>query len=446
MKNVLQENGSATIVALLVATVLGGGIVAYMQSMKTIQSGVKTLSNVEESNLASDKLKTLANYLISTNMVICKQGPFMNESEGYKCKWSGKQLIDGSLANVPQSKLGLERESYDKDGFLTFNVNTSKLKSNAKAEAATPIKGTIAFKLYDAQSDKLNLSGKLGKIALSNLMSDNDRAFVLIKVEAMFKEGIGKDSKTKTLTEFFSTRRPTAVPKLDIDPINCVLSCEVSVSRNEHPGCLGDQNFNNAKETKVNAVLKNLGPGVLYGLKLEKEILVNKKVFENMVPPKLDPIEVMQGKDYLLPGESVEWTDTVPCFDRKDEVRRVVTYDQNGVVRGIDCFKKDNGQSIVCPDDSGEQRSVNAGTINYKVDVSPYKHSQYQTLEAEIRKKFSDDNIPFNWAVPDAYKSSSRSTMEPARTLTKLSVSGDINSKEVNEMSTEVQVIQVSPN
>jgi len=207
LKVLFNERGSGMIVALAVAAAVGGGLVVYMKSMSKINKTVQTLNSQNESLVAIDKLRTIGSYLISSNTVICKQGFFTGQTEGYRCKWTGKQLIDGSLTDISKAKFGFDEGTYSENGFLTFKVDSSKLISSdeMKAQGITNFKGNIGFKLYNTLEDKLGIADKLGRIPLNNLIADNDRNVVLIKVDVDYKDTSSKSPRDTAFTEYFST-------------------------------------------------------------------------------------------------------------------------------------------------------------------------------------------------------------------------------------------------
>ncbi len=434
LKVLFNERGSGMIVALAVAAAVGGGLVVYMKSMSKINKTVQTLNSQNESLVAIDKLRTIGSYLISSNTVICKQGFFTGQTEGYRCKWTGKQLIDGSLTDISKAKFGFDEGTYSENGFLTFKVDSSKLISSdeMKAQGITNFKGNIGFKLYNTLEDKLGIADKLGRIPLNNLIADNDRNVVLIKVDVDYKDTSSKSPRDTAFTEYFSTRRPIAIPKLIINQANCKRTCEVSVGRNDSPACRGDQNFRYSKEVAVNAKTENLGPGVLYELKVQKEIQLDRKLFPTTPAPAPTLVDAMPGRDYLLPGESIDWTDNMLCLDAKEVVP---VYRLRGICYSDVSFSK----QVPCNDDATNQHFVNAGTVAYKVDVSPYQTNQYHQVIAEIKKTSPDGQVPMNFKVPEKFKNKGLSRIEPARTVRRIVTTGEFPTK----MDTTTQIIQI---
>jgi len=204
------------------------------------------------------------------------------------------------------------------------------------------------------------------------------------------------------------------------------------VGRNDSPACRGDQNFRYSKEVAVNAKTENLGPGVLYELKVQKEIQLDRKLFPTTPAPAPTLVDAMPGRDYLLPGESIDWTDNMLCLDAKEVVP---VYRLRGICYSDVSFSK----QVPCNDDATNQHFVNAGTVAYKVDVSPYQTNQYHQVIAEIKKTSPDGQVPMNFKVPEKFKNKGLSRIEPARTVRRIVTTGEFPTK----MDTTTQIIQI---
>ena len=415
----LNQQGSAMVIGLVVAAALGAGITYYMSTMKKLSSSVKSFNSEKDSFLAVSKLRTFGSYLISTNAIVCKQTPFAAQTEGYRCMWTGKQLVDAQIKTISEEKLGLYEQTYSDNGFLTFSVDSTKF---ATAEELSDMgilsfKGKIGFKLYDAQSDQMGLASKLGRVPVRNLMADNDRSVVLIKIDIEYnKKNSAPGSKLNTVTEYFSTRRPIAIPEMTFDIAACKNSCESASTRNDNPACRGDQNFKFSPEARILARTKNLGPGVLYNLVLQKEVIIDKTLFPNAIDPAKAAVNAMPGKDYLLPGEDVEWPDVVECLNKKETVQ--VTRITSNATQQVTCYVDNEIVDCALYEDSANQHFSSGGKVLYKIDVSPYDLSKFDQVQASLPDGISMDYI-FSSALSN---SGNISVIEPARIATKISV------------------------
>lgn len=433
----LNQKGSAMVIGLVVAASLGAGITYYMSTMKKLSSSVKSFNSAKDSLLAVSKLRTFGSYLISTNAIVCKQTPFAAQTQGYRCMWTGKQLVDAQIKTISEEKLGLFEQTYEND-FLTFKVDSTTFATaeDLSAMGILSFKGKIGFKLYDAQTDQLNLASKLGRIPVHNLMVDNDRSVVLIKIDIEFnKTGIDPGSKLNTVSEYFSIRRPIAIPEMTFDIAACKKSCESASTRNDNPACRGDQNFKFSPEAKILARTKNLGPGVLYNLVLQKEVIIDKTLFPNAIDPVKSAVNAMPGKDYLLPGEDVEWPDAVECLNKKETVQ--VTRSTSRSTGVVTCYVA--GAVVDCAkyDDSGNQHFSSGGKVLYKIDVSPYDLNKYNQVISSLAQS-STEGISMDYTFSSAFANTGNiSVIEPARIATKISVvTGEVPVK--TDVSTQI--------
>ena len=424
----LDQQGSVMMVGLLVASVVGGGLVFYMKTQSKLSSSVKLLSSNNESSLAVGKLKTFGSYLVSTNAIVCKQAPFASQTEGFRCMWTGKQLVDAQIKTISEEKLGLSDQAYSDKGFLTFNVDSTKFLSQEDLNniGVLSFKGKIGFKLYDAYNDDLQLAPKLGRIPVTNLMADNDRTVVLIKIDIDYSKSTDPaNAQPSTVTDYFSIRRPIAIPEMTFDIASCKKSCESATSRNDNPACRGDQNFKFSPEAKILARTKNLGPGVLYNLVLQKEVVIDKTLFPNEPARPHTAVNAMPGKDYLLPGEDVEWPDTVDCLSKTETIQ--VTRTTSNATGVVTCRVNNVVVDCAAYDDAQNQHFSSGGVILYKMDVSPYALDKYDAVTTSLAQS-SPYGILLNYKFSDAFANSQNiSKIEPSRTATKISIlSGQI--------------------
>jgi hypothetical protein len=438
-----NQRGSAFIFALIVAAAVGVGITFYMSTQDNMQKSIRVLNSQKDSLIGIDKMRTIANYLISSNMVICKQGAFTGSTDTYRCRWTGLQLINGTLQTILPQKLGLDEGSFDEQGFLVFNVDSSIINdSDSNGAQAIKFKGKIGLKLYDAFTDSLQLSESLGKIPLKVLKSDNDRAFVLIKVivEVQNSSVGSAENKNKEIIEYFSTRRPIAIPKVTVNVATCKRSCEVSVGKNDNPACRGDQNYTYTPSVPVSATTVNLGPGVLYEMQVQKDIKLDQTLFPGVFPAP-SVVNAMPGKDYLMPMEKVTWTDTVTCYSRNETIKRQLMVSQ---ATGK-CWWSDEPQSswsvekCNAEESQENQHFVNSGTITYNIDVSPIKLDQVEQFIASFMSSNGSDKISMNYVIPANYKNTSLSKMEPARSVRLIVTDSTFQTKV--DTTTEIQEI-----
>jgi hypothetical protein len=440
-----NQQGNATMFITMVSLVLGASVITIMDKGKEVTKVMNEAGRIEEGKFALDKLKAMSNFMISSNLIVCKEDPFTGDTEGFKCKWTGFQTAGGDLKRLEKSKLGLDNGRYDEKGFLVFEVDTSRLvdpeeMADGENYEITNLKGEIGFKLYDLEGDTLDIAKNFGSIPLNNLKADADRTAILVKSKVvyqnqfMIKTVVNEDGSTsrvkgearkKELKSYFGVRRPIAIPQVTINEAKCKMACESAMTINDSPSCRGEQSADAGEEVGLYATTRNLGPGVLYKLKMAKHIKYNEDLLPNVGNPEPVAVDAMPGKDYLLPGEEIQWTDSVQCHTIQTQVTQTVrrstwATDANGNPACLD------GNTIVtCPTGSTEisQHSEPAGTISYKLDISQVPTDW--TLDT-MRLRLGDRQWSFNRRVPSEHRVTSVARIEPARIVTTIAENGDI--------------------
>jgi hypothetical protein len=124
---VFDQSGMAAY--LLSAIIAAVGLTASFmmeQERNTNKSVVKEIKR-QEGKIVVSKLGVLGQFLISSNTIACKIRPFKGANEGNRCVWTGKQISAGSIVDIQESKLGFTPRGYDQNGFLVYEVDTSKV-------------------------------------------------------------------------------------------------------------------------------------------------------------------------------------------------------------------------------------------------------------------------------------------------------------------------------
>lgn len=354
MAQILSNERGNTLVLLLVAGAIAGGIatltVLDRKGLDITKEGIKR----EESLAALDKLKAMAMFAVSSNLIICKSDAFEAERKKFegtgkmdlyknRCKWSGFQYVNGKSEAITKEKIGfsnmryigfengkpdLSKKSHPDFGSLAFDVDTLK-KENSKqgvegSASKARLKGTVSFKLYDfSKQDPLNIGDNLGRLNLRNAAADQDMTAVLIKVETVYDGGNarnGKEGIQKKVASYMAVRRPIAIPRITINPAECKMGCSSSIGQNDNPECRSEQSFDNVGAVELTGSLTNLGPGVIYELRLAKDIVYDSRFHPDKESPPTTSVDALGEKDYLLPGETVAWTDSMECENVKTNV------------------------------------------------------------------------------------------------------------------------------
>jgi hypothetical protein len=128
----------------------------------------------------------------------------------------------------------------------------------------------------------------------------------------------------KTLSTSGGIRRPLGTPLLDLwtSPI-CHFSCQSSLVESPTPDCRGPQIVKRSDEGAPTQLrLNNLGPGAIVDLAYHRVVLYDRLFYPSLAgQPQTSRVPMLDGKDILMPGESVQITDTFHC--RTPEVFQV---------------------------------------------------------------------------------------------------------------------------
>tara|TARA_B100001971_G_C18268000_1_gene596059 strand:+ start:55541 stop:57232 length:1692 start_codon:yes stop_codon:yes gene_type:complete len=428
-----NQRGNTMVITLMGLAVAGGALMISQQNLK-VQKVERELVKRAEGEVIVDKLRALASFLIANNVIVCKQGAFKSHIDhvdlvnddpssddyekdneqifkdyGHRCLWTGTQVSNGvaeeiKLADVKFSNMRYfgfnEDGTINKDlkdhkdfGALVFDVDTVNLINKnqvASDEQIEPLRGSISFRLYDFgdNNDPLGLRERIGVESIAQSAADDDHFAVLIKAEATYNRVFGAKQdennesqryvkKDEKIERYFAIRRPIAIPKIDIDTPECQTSCDSSLSSNNNPECRGPMGFDNIVEVQLTGRVTNQGPGVLYNLKLEKSVEYDQNLYPNRENPEPKGIHVLGNRDYLLPGETAEWTDSITCEVFKttvDETYRCSNWRQNAAGNPL-CWDS-NGNEVdpaadnLGADDNGvDQHDEVAGQIYYRLQA-----------------------------------------------------------------------------
>lgn len=414
-KLLLNQLGNGAVITMVLAGVIAAGTVGYMNS---VDQNIKTLAQSkgwDKGQLMLDKVKTLANFLVSNSVIACKEGAFSNQTEGHRCEWTGHQVLGGKLTKIDMADIGLNDTGYDDKGFLEFELDTTKIKTTEKTkddhDSSLDLTGKIAFKLYNLKNDEWNLKGKLSEVPQEYSHADKDNTFVLIKIEVADKQYAmeQKDNKDKDkdkvakkngagkfIKSFVAVRRPLSYPIISLNSAKCKTSCKVASSQDNNPSCRGEQNSEGGNsEVAVPARTVNSGPGILYHLNLEKSTEFDKGFFPNLKVPAPSKVDAMPQRDYLLPGESVEWVTSVRCHTIKTRSDQTFTRSaSNGSCR-------QNGRSVPCPSQGAQagvtvgQHSQPAGKVKFTLDISTPGKEKMASHTIVDSKKVCEDKSYF---------------------------------------------------
>jgi hypothetical protein len=477
-----NQRGNTALIALM-GLAIAGGVLTLSQQDQKVQKVSQDIIKRSEGQIIVDKMKALASFLVANNVVICKQGVFkeyekylVNADEssetylsdnaevlkkyGNRCKWTGKQFTNGSLKSIDLSKIkfsnpryfGFNGDTADMSlinnadfGALVFDVDTVALfkgqASENDEESIEPVRGKIYFKLYDfgvdasGNGDKLGIAERIGVESIGQTAADSDHFAVLIKAEAVYNRvyknvGSGENAsqiqKDQTIERYFAIRRPLAMPRIEINQAVCKSGCDSSLSINNNPECRGQQSFDSIGEVKLTGRLYNPGPGTIYELSVQRNLVYDKSMHPNKVDPPATGIDILGDKDYLLPGEEVEWVDSIVCETFKTTVNQQVTCSRSRRNAAGNPLCWDSQGNEVDPaadassDSSISQHREPAGKVTYSLSAGNEHliEDPIGTLEANIDRfvMYKADGQPLRPADLDAYRRELQVYVDDGRT------------------------------
>lgn len=307
-----NESGMGMIgTAVIALGVIVGGSIYVIKSRDAANKGVSLEVKAVRAKTDAQKVLSLGGYLISSNFIACKQGSWKNDSAKMKCRWHGKHLEQ----DYDSSNFGLTNLRYDGD-YLTFDLDKNIFNRTGK----------IKFKLVDINSNE-ELKEVFGKVDPNSVVIDKDHYVVMVEAKVDY---VLEDGSKKNLGLVGAFKRPISIPEITILGSSCVSQCNSSISENPHVSCRGPQSIDVNTVSEITGYTRNQGPGMLYALTYEKTVdfstatLTTTTQIVNGVPNTTttqyelgqdlppSPVEI-QFDDFLMPGNTVEWTDEVPC-------------------------------------------------------------------------------------------------------------------------------------
>ena len=338
-----RRKGSAAIILSLIVS--GSVLSTIFLSQESVNSFLFAESEKAEDweyNFAAKNGLILGAYLISNNLILCREKGW--DGYGALCKWndsSSKQLSDFTGLNDPpvvKTKSGKR--------VLTIKSKVNGDIINNPVSDGTDIKYEMVFDLIDwKDSSAANLIGEIptGVCRNSDMTMhssgsctsldqiqckdehdndipntvceqisgmDQDHTIVLISITAPL------DDATKRRTLYAGIRRPFSMALVTIEepgPI-CQLSCATANNAMALAECRGP--FIPGASDSISVVkvkVTNQGPGAMYALSLMREDIYTAD--DTKVVKHTGDLFADAGKEVLFPGESFFFNDYVDCAD-----------------------------------------------------------------------------------------------------------------------------------
>lgn len=304
-------------------SIIGMYIVGVQEQKRKLQVK-ETL--IVEAKYSLQAVTSLFTYFISENLVVCrdldKEGKWSN-GNNTDCIWASDLPGVKPEDSIPLSKYNLSMAKSDGELSFVFASNYPFFSSK-KLEVKT------FLKIVDLQEDEqlLNIMGGIPEDLRTPRLLDDDYKVIRIRSEVYLK-----DTKRIILYKQNFVRRPIATPEMSVvGSGSCLLGCARGINLSDSPGCRGV--FESGEDEKVGLQLKirNLGPGVLYGIRYKKTMTFNKDIYPGLKVDdgSVDPLTPL-GKDILFPGEEVVFQDEAKCF-KPVRVSNTTSIHQNGGV------------------------------------------------------------------------------------------------------------------
>ncbi len=353
--NILHNHrGSAAIILSLMVS--GGTLSTVYMTQKMAGNFFNRMSQTMEeweTNLVVRSVQTLAGYLVSNNLILCREQGWQG-TPSKKCKWredGDKKPADFKLSKPQYLNEGLSfqgihnLEGIDKHYKVIFNLvdwRDTAIQSFigeipeyiCRRKEDLRIIEDATCPNYSSVGDPTNqpCNNKPGSVCEYIKPVDGDHWIVLVKVELPFTDPVSGVKKTHTALS--GIRRPLAMFVLQsIAPgKQCSLACNVGRSANFAPDCKGrlfpsEEGVYGGLASSVLTV-KNEGPGAIYKLSLVKYTTNLDNINEKIMDVTPDIIASAK-KEVLLPGDTLSFESFYKCpvEVRTEVIRRSGTRD-----------------------------------------------------------------------------------------------------------------------
>ncbi len=239
--------------------------------------------------------KNLAAYLISNNLILCREGGWTGFGANQRCRWGGHK----HTPELFPKDFNLSNQRYGANGELVFDY--------AFESGGVSTKTDLKFQLVDWDKSE-ELRHLLGEIPVEHSIVDDDWTFV------HFRASTARPFQSPYFRQG-AMRRPVGWPVVSANSLVglCSLQCAAATSQNPSPICAGPQVAPPGLTITFHFTIRNLGPGPIYQLTFEREFQPYKNYFAKKT---FAPVEVdfMGGEEVIMPGEEFTVTDGgVPC-------------------------------------------------------------------------------------------------------------------------------------
>ena len=301
-----SNKGNAVLVAMMaVGAIVAGGFM-FMQKATDKLNLVQGTTNDWKLDLLAKKASMLGSYLVSNSLLLCKEEDFSTKQN---CIWAGDFLTP----QIPLSNFGLSKATDAVDPtVLTYNFAVVEASLNEAIPIGKNVQ--ISFDLVNWQNHD-ELKSFVGTIPEAVKTVDNDAFLVLMRVRVPYK-GNATDQDGGYFETFAAIKRPLAIPKLEVQVASpCASGCPSSIGENPFPECRGRQEVPDKSTSAYALTFVNTGPGPIYKASYERNISFTS--FNPGQAAERTSLNLLSGKDFIMPNDRFQISDTVVCFQPK---------------------------------------------------------------------------------------------------------------------------------
>ncbi len=308
---------------LTVAVILAGGYM-FLKSATDKLNLVQGTTNDWKLDLMSKKVSMLGSYLVSNSLILCKEEPFETK---HRCKWAGDYLTP----QIPLASFGLSKAVDPSDSsVLTFDFAVVEATLNESLPSGKSVQ--VSFDLVNWQKNE-NLQAFVGQVPEAIKEIDNDAFLVLMKVKVPYKGSAGASGGD--FETFSAIKRPLAIPKLEVKvAAPCASGCPSSISENPNPECRGPQEVPEKSVSSYALTFVNTGPGPIYKSAYQRTL-----TFPDKSPTQTKSLPMLVGRDFIMPNDRFEISDTVVCYQPK-RIDKLVEVTSNKKISRAYCSQK----------------------------------------------------------------------------------------------------------
>ena len=340
----LNKGSAAVLLSFMVSVGVLGTVYITQKMMGGFLSDLSQVMEEWEKHLVTESAQTLGAYLVSNNLVLCREKGWTGKQS--KCRWNK----EGKKAKAP-SHFSLSDEMDSTEGLFyagKYKVNKSEREYKVRFSLVdwrdTPVENLVGevpeavcidkntFGVvkdgtcvdYTVSASPIDQACQVNGVEDPNTLCqylkpvDGDYSIVMIKVEVDYKDPVsGKDLKHIALS---GIRRPLSSIKFGvvISGRKCSAACPTGNVVNAFPSCRGENvpmeagNYTGKASNIVSVT--NQGPGAIYSLSLMRTAVQLTGPQNKYTIDVTEDIVAQGGKEEVfLPGQTIRFEYFYDC-------------------------------------------------------------------------------------------------------------------------------------